>query len=104
MDATDLVESNASFFRTGRSLPALQILRQHVSVAELNQLVDAIGHHQVPISTRCTTDVPMRMVRPIFRMPMPSDRSLRMRASIAGLTADAARASCPPSWPAQGQR
>jgi hypothetical protein len=35
---------------------------------------------------RCTTLVPTPTVRPIFRMPMPSARSSRMRSSTAGRT------------------
>jgi hypothetical protein len=34
---------------------------------------------------RCTTLVPTPTVRPIFKMPMPSARSSRMRSSTAGL-------------------
>jgi hypothetical protein len=36
--------------------------------------------------TRCTTLVPTPKVRPIFRMPIPSAFSSRMRASTDGFT------------------
>jgi hypothetical protein len=39
-----------------------------------------------PATTRCTTDVPMPRVRPIFRMPIPSALSSRMRFSTEGAT------------------
>jgi hypothetical protein len=42
-------------------------------------------------STRYMTDVPTPSVRPIFRMPMPSVRRARIRASTSGLTGTAAQ-------------
>src|SRR5258708_6236327 len=48
-------------------------------------------YRAVSNTTRCTTLVPMPSFLPIFRMPMPSARSCRIRASTAGFTRTSAK-------------
>src|SRR5258708_39343348 len=54
-------------------------------------IVRPSDYRAVSNTTRCTTLVPMPSFLPIFRMPMPSARSCRIRASTAGFTRTSAK-------------